>query len=437
MKLHDVDWRRLASRPSVVIASLAAGVCFGLWYPAEAQALGLLSEVYLGLLKMVVLPFMVSAIIFSLYRLFQDPQASHILASIVGYFCLAMVLAALLGLLVAALGGPGRDLAPETMLQLGRLVGAGNGGVSDEVALGGELVTPQTLGFADMLRQIIPGNIFAALAQGETLKAFIFALLFGCALSQVSREVADSLSSTLESVFHTCQTLTRWFNYFLPPVLFAMVSSQIARTGLEPLKAMLGFILAMSGSSLVLVLLSFWILVRVSGCGWREVLASQREPLTMAVATRSSHACMPAMMEALVERLGFPHYRIELLVPLGVSILRIGPALYYAVATLFIAQLYERDLSLTEYTIVFIGSILAGLASTGMSSLLVLSLIGLVCGFLALPFEAALVLFVAVEPVCDVLRTLVLVAGNSAVAALICGRPAAVAQPGLPEARPC
>ena len=59
-----------------------------------------------------------------------------------------------------------------------------------------------------------------------------------------------------------------------------------------------------------------------------------------------------------------------------------------------------------------VSSILAGLASTGMSSLLVLSLIGLVCGFLTLPFEAALVLFVAVEPVCDVLRTLVLVAGN-------------------------
>jgi Na+/H+-dicarboxylate symporter len=73
--------------------------------------------------------------------------------------------------------------------------------------------------------------------------------------------------------------------------------------------------------------------------------------------------------------------------------------------------------------IILLGSILAGFASTGMSGLLVLSMIGLVCNFLALPFEAALALFLAVEPVSDVVRTLVTVAVNSAWAATVCGKP--------------
>jgi L-cystine uptake protein TcyP (sodium:dicarboxylate symporter family) len=68
-----------------------------------------------------------------------------------------------------------------------------------------------------------------------------------------------------------------------------------------------------------------------------------------------------------------------------------------------------------------------------MSGLLVLSMIGLVCGFLSLPFEAALALFVAVEPVSDVFRTLVSVAVNNAWAAAVCGAPEDRAQPADDE----
>ena len=52
-----------------------------------------------------------------------------------------------------------------------------------------------------------------------------------------------------------------------------------------------------------------------------------------------------------------------------------------------------------------------------------ISLTGMACGYLGLPFEAAFILFVAVDPICDMLRTLVLVVGNSAAVSLICSRP--------------
>ncbi len=416
--------RSLASRPSIVALSLLGGVGLGLAWPGFAKELALVSNIYLALLKMVVLPFMVSAIIFSIYRLFQAGHAGPLLARIGGSFLLALLLAATLGLLAAQLIAPGRELPPETMQQLGRMVDQGSGLASvDEMPLQAPAAPAPGRSFGSLVLQLIPDNIFAALAQGETLKAFVFALLFGCALAQAPRQIAESLSNTMETVFHACQTLTRWFNYFLPLVLLTMIASQIARSGLEPLQAMIGFIAALAVASGVLILLSFWVLVRSSGHGWRSVLASQREPLTMALATRSSQACMPAMIESLVERLGFPHYRIELLVPLGISLLRVGPALYYGLATMFIAQLYDRVLSINEMLIVVLASVLAGLASTGMSGLLVLSLVGLVCAFLNLPVEAALVLFAAIEPACDTLRTLVGVAVNNAVAAAICGRP--------------
>ena len=58
-----------------------------------------------------------------------------------------------------------------------------------------------------------------------------------------------------------------------------------------------------------------------------------------------------------------------------------------------------------------------------LTGLVTISLTGMACGYLGLPFEAAFILFVAVDPICDMLRTLVLVVGNSAAVSLICSRP--------------
>ena len=143
----------------------------------------------------------------------------------------------------------------------------------------------------------------------------------------------------------------------------------------------------------------------------------------MALATRSSAVCMPIMIESLVERLGFARSRVELMVPLTVSLLRIGPVVYYVCATIFIAQLYGRSLSAMEVGIVLAASVLAGFASAGMTGLVTVSLIGMTCTYLGLPFEAAFILFLAVDPICDMLRTLVLVIGNTAAVSVVCPRP--------------
>jgi Na+/H+-dicarboxylate symporter len=110
-------------------------------------------------------------------------------------------------------------------------------------------------------------------------------------------------------------------------------------------------------------------------------------------------------------------------VPLSVSLLRIGPMIYYVCAAMFIGQLYGKPFGALELAIVVFASVLAGFASAGMSGLLTVSLVGLTCRYLGLPFEAAFILFLAVDPVCDMLRTLVLVLGNSAAVTLICPRP--------------
>lgn len=414
---------QLALNPWTIMSCLVAGSVFGLALPETSKALAVIGAMYVDLLKMIVLPFMVSAVIFSLQRLFKEGGAGKVLSRVAWVFISFALIAATVGALGTYPTNIGGDLSPTTRADFGKMVGQDASQNNTEMSLFEADEPIKQVTMRDVMGSLIPSNIFAALAQGEALKALVFALLFGFAIGQVPNKLSDNLTGSLETVYQACQTLTHWLNYLVPFVLFAMSATQMAETGLEPIKAMSSFVVTFMLTSLVLLLLAMFLLRLRSERSWNEVLQAMHAPFALAVATRSSATCMPAMIEALTEKLNFARAKVELLVPLSVSLLRIGPTLYYVVSTLFIAQLYDRTLTLPEVGLVVVMSVIAGFSSAGMSGLVTLTLVGTTCGYLGLPFEAAFILFVAVDPICDIARTVLIVICNSAAVALVCPKP--------------
>lgn len=411
-------------KPWLIIACLMIGFSLGLIQPAIGMALGVVGDIYVNLLKMIVLPFMVSAIIFSLHRLFHDGGASRIAGRVVLTFAGFSMAAAVIGVLTLSLAQPGSKLSETTLTSFGRIVGSDLSSTDTSMNLyGADISQLQDKSLEEVVLSLIPSNIFEALAKGETIQVLIFCLLFGMALGHVPSRISDSLSQTLETIYHTCQTLMRWLSLPLPIVLVCMSASQIADAGVEPLLAMANFVLAFAAASVIFLASAVVVVWKRSNASLSETLNALREPFALAVATSSSVTCMPAMIESLVKQLRFAKAQVELLVPLSVSMLRVGPILYYACATLFIAQLYGRSLSAQELSLLLAVSVLAGFASAGMTGLVTLSLTSIACGYLGLPYEAVLILFLAIDPICDILRTSVLVIGNTAAVAMICPRP--------------
>lgn len=423
----------LAINPWVIVGALVVGALLGLNMPVLAQQLGFIGDVYVDLLKMIVLPFMVSAVIVSLQKMLRHGGAGQILKRTCIVFTGVLVVMAAMGILTSVVSHGRSGATAEQVEIYGRIVGRDALSNDTLVALN-EVPKEVHADFVETLRaSLVPTNVFAALAQGETLKALVFALLFGLAIGNVRVSLAEGLSHSLEAVYQACQRLTTWLNYPLPLVLVCMSAGQLAKTGLAPLQAMTQFIAAFAAASAVVILLSVLVLWRRGGLSMDRTLSWLRAPFALALATRSSAACMPSMIDALSTGLRFPRERVELLVPLGISLLRVGPVLYYTCATLFIAHIYGRTLSVSELALVGAASVLAGCASAGMTGLVTVSLTGMVCGYLGLPFEAAFVLFLAVDPVCDMLRTVVLVLGISSAVALICDQSEASAEPEASE----
>lgn len=418
----------LALNPWVVIGSLVLGFLMGAVAPALALQLGFIGDIYVDLMKMIILPFMISAVIFSLQRLLREGGAGRLMARVGVVFLACAVVVVLIGVVTVQVARPGENLSTGTMHAFGKIVGSDLNSSDTSMTLAAE-ATPkkESGGLGAIVSGLIPSNIFAALASGDSLKALVFALLFGLAVGHVPHGIAIGLNQSLETIYRACQTLMHWFNFAVPVVLFCMSAAQMAKTGIEPLQAMAQFVIAFLVASLLCLVISVVVLWKRSDQPLSRTLDAMRCPFALALATRSSAACMPSMIEALVDRLGFERTKAELLVPLSVSLLRIGPMIYYVCATLFIAQLYGRSLTATELFVVAAASIMAGFASSGMTGLVTISLTSMTCAYLGLPFEAAFVLFVAVDPICDMLRTLVLVIGNTAAVAVVCERPRVIA----------
>jgi Na+/H+-dicarboxylate symporter len=216
--------KKLATHPATIATAIIGGIVLGIWAPVFSSTIGFVGMVYVNLLKMVVLPFMVSAIIFSMRQLFQMEGFERSIGKVAFYFLAAIALSAVIGAATGGLAGPGRGLEPETLIVFGKMVEKSTGTATDyELPLSAPEAALADNAPRQVVQQIIPDNIFAALSQGDSIKILFFAILFGIAFGFAPNRIADSLSLTLESVYRACQILING-STVLPPGLVAFAS---------------------------------------------------------------------------------------------------------------------------------------------------------------------------------------------------------------------
>ena len=418
-------FERLRS-PWAILFSVVLSVYVGTTHPAIAVLLAPIGDLYLGLLKMCVLPILLAAITTSLGRLMASSNAAQYVKRILVIFPLGLLATSLVAVIVATLLGPGRNLSTETLSSLGLLVN--NSGIDVEMALSGPIPEETSVGLSAFLLNSVPDNIFSALSQGETLKVLVFSIVVGISLGLVrdrtepsnpSNSITAPCFDLLEAIYRTFNQLIHWLTAVLPISLFSLLAYQLSQQGLDVMLSMIDFIVATAITFLIVYLLSTLVVWQKSGTSLLKVLSALREPTILALATSSSLSCLPSSIEQLSDALHFNRQTVNLVTPLSITICRFGSVIYFALGSLFVMQLYDKPLSIGSVAIVIIGSIFAGMATSGVTGILTLTMLGIVLEPLQLPLEAVLVLFVAIDPIVDPLRTLGIVHTGIAVTAMV------------------
>ena len=164
-----------------------------------------------------------------------------------------------------------------------------------------------------------------------------------------------------------------------------------------------------------------FVLCYQSKCSLYKVVLSLKEPVILALGTRSALASMPSALLVMSEYFNFRRQSSELIMPLTITIGRFGQIAYFTLASVAVAPIYieKNPFNLGNLTLIILYSILAGVASAGATGIANLDSLSIIWSPLSIPLEPFRTLLIAIDPLVEPFRTLATLLTGMAVTAVI------------------
>jgi Na+/H+-dicarboxylate symporter len=161
-----------------------------------------------------------------------------------------------------------------------------------------------------------------------------------------------------------------------------------------------------------------------------RVFSALVKPVMLGASTRNSLICVPLTLETLENDLKLPKEPCELYLPIGIATLRVGAIPYFAIATLFVGVLMGREFSLSDLGLLAFLAAAASFATIGVGGLAALAPLAIVLRPFGLSYEIAVPLMLIVDPLAEIVRTMLNVGVNSMIPSLAAGKSALRAERG-------
>lgn len=383
-----------------IVAGMILGLLFGFLSKQYGQAVKPLGDIFINMIKIVIIPLVFSVIISSIASMGNLKKVGKLGFKTLVYFEIITTVALIVGLLVTNLTQPGVGI------NINQLE-AGDIHKYTETA---EHTKP-----IDVLVGIFSPNLFKSLADGKILPVIFFAVMFGIALASIGEKgkvVVQFFQEVSETMFAFVHLVMR----FAPFGVFALMANTIATYGFASLiplgklviinhLTIILFIVVVFGFIAWLVKVNLWTLIR-----------NLKEELVIGYVTDSTETVMPQLMEKMT-RFGCDRSVVSFVIPTGYTFNLDGSALYQAMVVPFIAQLYGIELTIMEQFTILIVLMLTskGIAAVPGASFAVLSATLAAVG---LPVEG-LALVIGIDRIMDMARGIVNIIGHSLAAIVI------------------
>lgn len=272
-------------------------------------------------------------------------------------------------------------------------------------------------GFAEWFTAIVPVNPVQAAAAGEMLPFIVFAIAFALGLLTIARERRDAVVSVLRGVGDAMLAIVRFVIALSPVGVFALMLSVASRTGLAAAGALAYYVSAAVTAHLVLILTLYplaRLLARVPVLRFaRAALPAQ----AVAVATSSSLASLPALIDSADRRLNLPMEASGVVLPLAVSTFKLAAPVVWMVAAVFLARFYGVTLTVGQIAVIATTAGLTSFSTPGVphGGLLVMTPLIVTMG---IPAEGV-GLLIAVDAIPDIGATTVNVTGDLLASAIV------------------
>lgn len=272
-----------------------------------------------------------------------------------------------------------------------------------------------TLG--EVIIGMFPTNPINSMAEGNTLQIIVFAVLFGIAISLAGKP-GERIAALFSDFNEVIMKLVSLLMNIAPYGVFCLMAQLFSSLGLDAIVNLMEYFLVLAGTLLLHGLVTYSIMFRVfTGLNPLTFLKKMEDAIMFAFSTASSNATIPVTMETATRRMGVDNKVAAFTVPLGATINMDGTAIMQGVATAFIAQAFNIDLSFNDYLMVIMTATLASVGTAGVPGV-GLIMLAMVLNQVGLPVEG-IALIIGVDRLLDMIRTAVNITGDSVVTCIV------------------
>ncbi len=313
-----------------VLIAMLLGIAMGALFPEQAVNLKFLGDVFIRLIKMIVAPIVFLTIVTGISGMENISKVGRLGLRSIIYFEVASTLAILIGMGVMNIFHPGANLQMPN-------------DKSVDIATYVNKSAAQEHGITSLLNNIIPESFLGAFVKGDLLSVLFIAVLFGIALASMG-EAGKKLEKTCETLTQVFFGIINLLMKIAPLGAFGAMAFSVGKFGLASLLPLLNLVLLAIASMAFFVFVVLGLIGRYYKVPLLPFLRHIREEIMIVLGTASSETVLPRLMKKL-EIYGCPRQIVGMVVPTGYAFNLDGTALYLAMCTLFIAQVYAIDLS--------------------------------------------------------------------------------------------
>jgi Na+/H+-dicarboxylate symporter len=270
---------------------------------------------------------------------------------------------------------------------------------------------------ARVIIDMFPTNPFEAMAKGNMLQVIVFALLFGIAMA-LSGKAGKRVATVFEDLNTVILKLVTLLMNIAPYGVFFLMAKLFTTIELNLIVSLAKYFGVVVLALLLHAFVNYTLLLKIlTGLNPLTFLAKMKHTCLFAFSTSSSSATMPITLETATKKLGANNSVASFTIPLGATINMDGTAIMQGVATVFIAQVFSVDLTISDYLMVILTATLASVGTAGVPGV-GLIMLAMVLNQVGLPVEG-IAIIIGVDRLLDMTRTAVNVTGDCMVTCVV------------------
>lgn len=349
--------------------------------------------IFLNLIKFIVVPLVLFSITQGIISLGDIKKVESSGLKTIVFYMVTTAFAVTFGLIMANLlqVGSGYILETETLVEYE--------GSTGNVSL------------IDTLVDIFPANIISPLLNATMLQVIVISLFFGFGILAVGKK-GKPVEEFVNSMTEVCIAIMGMILTLSPIGVFALIAPVVAVNGLSVLIPLIKLIgVAYLASAIHIIVVYSGAVKLIANMNPMRFFKEMSTPMLFGFSSASSIGTLPFNLEA-TQRLGADRKIASFVLPLGATINMDGTAIYQGVCSIFIAQIFGIDLTVTQQLTIILTATLASIGTAGVPGAGVVMLT-MVLQSVGLPLEG-IGLIAGVDRILDMARTVVNITGDAA-----------------------